>query len=786
MADNGQIKHTDIAEVGVLKPLQDELIATIKIINTMDADLVSIAKSLKKALSDGTNTSTEAMKKLTEQAKLAKDAFVVKEELTKKAVKANNDLSVALSEESKEIAKVVVQTQELNKETKISAKLASDQIGAYEKADITLKQLIKDYKNLAIVQKENSAEGKVMKKQIDELSMTLKSVDASVGIHTRNVGNYGHSFNGLSNSINQVTREMPAFVNSAQTGFMAISNNLPMLIDQIGLLKQRNAELNAEGKQGVPVWKSVASALFSWQTLMGVGITLMVTYGKEIGNAIKGLFGYKDATEQAKLMQKEFNDEMQISIERIDEIARGQQQQIDFDTQALLINAKKRGATLKELRDIEEQGRNKQYKSLVQNADNLYLAASKAGDDLIKLKGSQNKEAIDAQQSLYDKLLKDAHASENAAEKLRLSNVIKKRQEELDDIDSARKLASEARKKAMDDKKKEYDELLKELDSMYKKAKDLETDYLKALYDQRKKQEEELPKLVDTVKIYHDSEQKLFDIGRKNREKARKEEAKKEADLMRSATNILENTAKKQLQITNNKIDREVQANQRRQQDLRELSLKGVQDANNNLAFEERKQAELESKRMKAQKNAKKQEILFAGLKAYSANVERNPNTALMTTLKDLTLLTSALSSLPTFLEGTENIAKSLGKPQLKGKDGYIVRVDGDERVLNPEQNKKIGNLTNEELTNLAEKKNKGLIDMTKFISVPMANAYNDNLLISETSRMNKNLEDMKVLLKNMPTQTIQYDELAKISTEIIRSEHRVISTSKKIGGLRG
>ena len=40
-------------------------------------------------------------------------------------------------------------------------------------------------------------------------------------------------FNMLGNSINQITRELPAFSVSANTGFLAISNNLPILADAI-------------------------------------------------------------------------------------------------------------------------------------------------------------------------------------------------------------------------------------------------------------------------------------------------------------------------------------------------------------------------------------------------------------------------------------------------------------------------------------------------------------------------------------------------------------------------
>ncbi len=91
-------------------------------------------------------------------------------------------------------------------------------------------------------------------------------------------------YNGLNNSINQITRELPAFTYNAQTGFMAISNNIPMLADSIATLRKQNAELVASGQKATPVWKQLGGALFSWNTLLSVGITLLTVYGKEIGN----------------------------------------------------------------------------------------------------------------------------------------------------------------------------------------------------------------------------------------------------------------------------------------------------------------------------------------------------------------------------------------------------------------------------------------------------------------------------------------------------------------------
>lgn len=120
-------------------------------------------------------------------------------------------------------------------------------------------------------------------------------------------------FNGLSNSINQVSRELPAFAFSAQTGFLAISNNIPILIDEITALRKANAALTASGKESVSVFKQVVSSLFSWQTALSIGISLSVLYAKEIGNFFKELFKGKEAFNAAKIsleaLNKAYNSE---------------------------------------------------------------------------------------------------------------------------------------------------------------------------------------------------------------------------------------------------------------------------------------------------------------------------------------------------------------------------------------------------------------------------------------------------------------------------------------------
>lgn len=99
----------------------------------------------------------------------------------------------------------------------------------------------------------------------------------------------GSSYNGLGMSINQLTREMPAFTNSMQTGFMAISNNIPMLVDELGRLKTANLELVASGQPAKSIFAQIGASLFSFQTVLSVGITLLTVYGADIVKFITNL-----------------------------------------------------------------------------------------------------------------------------------------------------------------------------------------------------------------------------------------------------------------------------------------------------------------------------------------------------------------------------------------------------------------------------------------------------------------------------------------------------------------
>lgn len=152
--------------------------------------------------------------------------------------------------------------------------------------------------------------GQNLLKNIEGLDAKVKELDASMGVHTRKVGDYASGFNMLGFQIQQVARELPSLAYGPQIFFSAISNNLPMLADEIARAKKSVDELKKAGQTFTPVWKQIASSIFSWQTLLVAGVTVLTLYGKEITNWVASLFKGKTTIDASAAALERFNSAM--------------------------------------------------------------------------------------------------------------------------------------------------------------------------------------------------------------------------------------------------------------------------------------------------------------------------------------------------------------------------------------------------------------------------------------------------------------------------------------------
>ena len=187
-----------------------------------------------------------------------------------------------------------------------NAKMDNAAADSMKKLSLQLGQMRMAYRELT-EEERKSPFGEELFKSINEVDAKLKEFDASIGNYQRNVGNYGSAFNGLGNSVQMIVRELPSAAMGLNTFFLAISNNLPILVDEIKRARVANENLKASGEKGIPVWKQVASSLISWQTALMVGISLLTIYGKDIANWIGELFKGKDAVNDLKEAQDKLN-----------------------------------------------------------------------------------------------------------------------------------------------------------------------------------------------------------------------------------------------------------------------------------------------------------------------------------------------------------------------------------------------------------------------------------------------------------------------------------------------
>lgn len=164
--------------------------------------------------------------------------------------------------------------------------------------------------NEALDQTENIAQIQKLEAEMDKLQAKMSKVAAtkSIGPSPSEIDAVTQRYNGLNASIQQIARELPAAAMGPQMFFMAISNNLPIFADELSRARKEYAAMTAAGQKGTPVWKQLLSSIMSWQTLLAVGIMLLVTYGDEIGKWVTSLFKGKQALDAAAVATEEYHN----------------------------------------------------------------------------------------------------------------------------------------------------------------------------------------------------------------------------------------------------------------------------------------------------------------------------------------------------------------------------------------------------------------------------------------------------------------------------------------------
>lgn len=216
------------------------------------------------------------LEKAEERLRLAQSGEAAQLEATNQDIAEQNRLNQARAALMRANIPIEVETRNQVDFTKLSY----DQLNAIYEANAL------ELRKLSLSQKAQRDELVAYQQQIAALMTTM---EAGISAGRGGMQRLGKNFDGLSYSISQLLREAPAAAVSMNTFFLAISNNVPMVVDQIRKVILANKQLKAAGTETVSVVKQIGKSLVSFNAIMMLVVTLLTFFGEDILKWAKNL-----------------------------------------------------------------------------------------------------------------------------------------------------------------------------------------------------------------------------------------------------------------------------------------------------------------------------------------------------------------------------------------------------------------------------------------------------------------------------------------------------------------
>lgn len=205
-------------------------------------------------------------------------------------------------------------------------------------------------------------------------------------------------------------------------------------------------------------------------------------------------------------------------------------------------------------------------------------------------------------------------------------------------------------------------------------------------------------------------------------------------------------------------IDKELEHAEKQFDSLKSLAESGNINAQDSLAEQQRIITEKEKQKAKELKRQERIKLAQSVFSTYASKVDSGSKNPLMETIRDTTLLTQFIASLPTFESGTENTGSNGNG--IDGKGGFHAVLHPNERVVPKSLNDRIGSLTNAQLTRVAVEYQSGkLIRDGDSIATPM-----------ETALLINKIDELKNVISNKPETNIELGQITQSMMEIVKT----------------
>jgi TP901 family phage tail tape measure protein len=243
---------------------------------------------------------------------------------------------------------------------------------------------------------------------------------------------------------------------------------------------------------------------------------------------------------------------------------------------------------------------------------------------------------------------------------------------------------------------------------------------------------------------------------------AQKDIAQTKIEIAKSITQIITEQSNKRIE----QIDKEIQASQKQQDTLRALAEQGNIDAQESLAEQRQIEIELQKQREAELRRQAQLQLAASAYETYQNNVAtgKDSKQALAETIRDITVLTQFVKSLPAFEKGTEDTGTH--GQGVDGKGGFKAILHPNERVMTKEQNKMVGNLSNMELAQIAQDYNTGKLLEKGEGASQIGGAWSSVAIV-------KKLDELQKTIQNKPEIDYKVEEILDGVMKLRKSEKR-------------
>lgn len=193
-----KVRHDDIIEPDLFANTEKSAEELITVLDRLEQTFVKTGQSAAKAF--GSPSTVAQMKAEVEAIKAIDKAETQLTEVNKQRVVVAEQLSAIRVKEQQQKAALKVATDNELRQQREATKQAKQQQDAYQKLSTRHRELVKEAKALAVAYGTESKAAKTAAQEANKLDQQLKKIDASVGQHQRNVGNYSSALKGMGQS----------------------------------------------------------------------------------------------------------------------------------------------------------------------------------------------------------------------------------------------------------------------------------------------------------------------------------------------------------------------------------------------------------------------------------------------------------------------------------------------------------------------------------------------------------------------------------------------------------